>query len=94
MTSESSPYRGVMGPLTDYFPWYAWVVVLLLAAAAALPFFVPPAAGMAVGLSLVEYVAIVAVVEFAAAAGIGALVVHYRNSPGDGTDDEEWRFDP
>ncbi|WP_302082823.1 hypothetical protein [Salinibaculum rarum] len=80
-----------MPSLADYFPWYAWVAVLSLGAVAVVPFFFSPERGMAVGLSLVEYLAVVAVVEFAAAAGIGALVVHYRDTD---REEREWRFEP
>ena len=84
-----------MPPLAEYFPWYAWLTVLTLAAVAAVPFFLSPTLRTGVGLSLLEYLAVLAIVEFGAAAGIGALVVHYRKSDErDAGGDDEWRFDP
>jgi hypothetical protein len=84
-----------MPPLAEYFPWYAWLTVLTLAAVAAVPFFLSTTLRAGIGLSLLEYLAVLAVVEFGAAAGIGALVVYYRNNgERDADDDDEWRFDP
>lgn len=84
-----------MPPLAEYFPWYAWLAALVLAAVAAVPFFISPTLRAAAGLSLFEYLVVLAAVEFVAAAGIGALVVHYRErSEPEPDGDDEWRFDP
>jgi hypothetical protein len=81
-----------MEGLVDYFPWYAWAAVLGLAGVAAAGLLIPPTVGAAVGLSVVQHLVVVAAVELAAAAGIGAIVVHYRDP--DGTWEREWEFDP
>jgi len=84
-----------MPHLIEYFPWYAWVAMFLCGVVAVVPFFVPPSVGAAVGLSLTAYIAVVAVVEFAAAVGVAALVVYYRDTGDDAeTAESEWRFDP
>ena len=63
---------------------------------ATVPFFIPSTLRTAAGLSFIEYIAVMAAIEFVAAAGIGALVVHYRDgeSRTEATADDEWRFDP
>jgi hypothetical protein len=33
-------------------------------------------------------------VEFVAAVGVASLVVYYRNTETDDSEDSEWRFDP
>jgi hypothetical protein len=84
-----------MPPLAEYFPWYAWLAVLTLAVVAAVPFFISPTLRAAAGFSFLQYLLVLAAIEFVAAAGIGALVVHYREDRDrEGPKDDEWRFDP
>jgi hypothetical protein len=83
-----------MPPLSEYFPWYVWLTVFVLAAVAAAPFFLSPTLRTGLGLSPVEYLVVIAAIEFAAAAGIGALVVRYRNADTTREETDEWRFDP
>lgn len=80
-----------MGGLTDYMPRHGWAAVLLLAGVAALGLFIPPSAGAVVGLSRLQHVAVVAVVELSAAIGIAAIVVYYRNPD---AEYPEWRHGP
>jgi len=95
-TSGSRPYGLPRVGLADYFPWYAWVAMVCCGVVAVVPFFVPPSVGTSLGLSLTEYLAVLAAVEFGAAVGIASLVVYYRDT-GEGeteADDSEWRFEP
>lgn len=85
-----------MPHILEYFPWYAWLAMVGCGLVALVPFFLPPSVGTAVGLSLTQYIALTALVEFGAAIGIASLVIYYRE-PRDGADeyeDDEWRFDP
>jgi hypothetical protein len=83
-----------MPSLSEYFPWYGWLALLLCGGLAAVPFFVPPSLVRDLGLSTEGYIALVAAVEFVAAVGVGSLVVYYRNTETDESEDSEWRFDP
>jgi len=82
-----------MGGLRDYFPWHAWVAVGALALVAAGGLLVPPTAGAAVGLSVLEHLLLVGALEFASAVAIAALVLYYQR-PEDDREESEWRFDP
>ena len=83
-----------MPSLAEYFPWYVWLTVFALAGVAVVPFFLSSTLQGVLGLSVGEYIFVMATVEFAAAAGIGALVVRYRNTDATHEDTDEWRFDP
>lgn len=82
-----------MAGLTDRFPAHVWALLLGLATIAGLAFFVPPSVGASVGLSPQQHILVVAAIELSAALGIAAVFIHYR-TPVEGTEDDEWRFDP
>ena len=67
--------------------------VLALALVAAGGLLVPPTAGAAVGLSVLEHLLLVGALEFASAVAIAALVLYYQR-PEDDREESEWRFDP
>ncbi len=83
----------MMGHISDYFPRHVWGVLLLLAAVATVGLFVPPSLTESFGLSIVEHIIFVGVVEFSSAVGIAALVIAYRDT--EKKDEEpQWRYDP
>jgi hypothetical protein len=80
-----------MGGMVDYLPMHAWIAMLTLVAVAGVPFFVPPSFGMAVGLTLDQYVLAIGAVELAAALGVAAIVIYYHDFD---REPEKWRYDP
>lgn len=82
-----------MGGLHEYFPLHVWIVIFVLAGVAGGVVFVPPTAGAAFGLSVVEHILVVGAVEFASAITIAALVLYYQR-PEEERQGSEWRFDP
>jgi uncharacterized membrane protein YedE/YeeE len=74
--------------LAEYFPVHAWIAVIGLGAIAVLVFFLPPSVA---GLTIGQYILVVAVVELGAALGIAAIVVYYRAPK---PEQREWRFGP
>lgn len=81
----------MMGHISEYFPRHVWGILFLLAAVATVGLFVPPSVTKSFGLSIVEHIIVIGVVEFSSAVSIGALVVSYRNTE---YDEPEWRYDP
>lgn len=82
-----------MGGLHEYFPLHAWLVILGLATVAGGAVFVPPTAGSAVGLSVVEHIIVVGAVELTSAIAIAAIVLYYQG-PEEEREQSEWRYDP
>jgi hypothetical protein len=85
-------YAASMTPLGDYFPRHVWLMIFVLLSVAVLGLFVPPSMTAKYGLSITEHVVAIGSIKFAAAVGIGGLVVVYRDT--DSNDDSDWRFDP
>jgi hypothetical protein len=80
-----------MSHISESFPRHIWGVLFVLAAVATLGLFVPPSLTQSLGLSIVEHIIVIGVVEFSSAVGIGGLVVAYRDTE---YDEPEWRYDP
>jgi len=77
--------------ISDYMPWYAWAVCILLASVAVATLFLGLSVGLAVGLSETASIMATAVVELAAATGIGLVVLYYHDPD---EEPNEWRYYP
>lgn len=81
----------VMSHISEYFPRHVWILLIVLAGIATIGLFVPPSVTEPLGLSTIEHIIVVGIVEFGSAVGIGLLVVTYRDTE---SEKSEWQYDP